>query len=217
MTDKSIAEQMREWIKAEKAHPRYSDIPYDAMCRYILQDLIQEWPYKVEALERELKATHIYLADEKRKLAEKDAKHIRIAKVNGQKNKRIFELKAELAEKDKEIEALNIDEAETAKDFYEAKIQLAEKDKRIEWLNNSIIAEQHRVDCMLDDKNRHIEKQSQRIAQLEAELSSSKQAEAEAVAECGRRDVRIKELEAMIAKFGEDVDRDLNGKDIESC
>ncbi len=70
MTDKSISEQMREWIKAEKAHPRYSDIPYDAMCRYILQDLIQEWPYKVEAVERELKATHIYLADEKRRREE---------------------------------------------------------------------------------------------------------------------------------------------------
>ena len=54
MTDKSIAEQMREWIKAEKAHPRYKDVPYDMMCRYILEDLRQEWPDKVEALEREL-------------------------------------------------------------------------------------------------------------------------------------------------------------------
>ncbi len=67
VTDKSVAEQMREWIKAEKAHPRYKDVPYDMMCRYILGDLRQEWPDKVEALEQELKATHIYLADEKRR------------------------------------------------------------------------------------------------------------------------------------------------------
>jgi len=163
MTDKSISEQMREWIKAEKAHPIYRDVPYDTMCRYILEDLRQEWLDKVEALEREKSELHKNNSDLANALLDD--------KVS------INELKAEFADKDKLIKRLQ-DMVEGGKERYkEDTKRIAELAEKVEALERELKA----THVYLADEKRRREEAERENQKLKAQVSTMQQSMLKAI------------------------------------